>query len=59
MENKVDRFADMQMFVKVVESASISAAAERLNVAKSAVSRRLAELEARLGVQLLQRTTRR
>ena len=55
----MDRFADMQMFVKVVESASISAAAERLNVAKSAVSRRLAELEARLGVQLLQRTTRR
>lgn len=55
----MDRFADMQMFVKVVESASISAAAERLEVAKSAVSRRLAELEARLGVQLLQRTTRR
>ena len=55
----MDRFADMQMFVKVVESNSISAAAERLDVAKSAVSRRLAELEARLGVQLLQRTTRR
>jgi len=55
----MDRFADMQMFVKVVESASISGAAERLEVAKSAVSRRLAELESRLGVQLFQRTTRR
>jgi len=55
----MDRFADMQMFVKVVESASISAAAERLNLAKSAVSRRLAELEARLGASLLTRTTRR
>lgn len=55
----MDRFADMQMFVKVVETASISAAADKLDVAKSAVSRRLAELEARLGVQLFQRTTRR
>ena len=55
----MDRFADMQMFVKIVEAASISAAAERLDVAKSAVSRRLAELETRLGVQLFQRTTRR
>jgi len=55
----MDRFADMQMFVKIVESASISGAADRLDVAKSAVSRRLAELEARLGVQLFQRTTRR
>jgi len=55
----MDRFADMQMYVSVVESGSISAAAERLNLAKSAVSRRLAELEARLGVSLIHRTTRR
>ena len=55
----MDRFADMQMFVRLVEVGSISAAADRLDVAKSAVSRRLAELEARLGVQLFQRTTRR
>lgn len=49
----------MQVFVAVVEAGSISAAAERLGHAKSAVSRRLAELEARLGVSLIQRTTRR
>lgn len=55
----MDRFADMQMLVSVVETGSISAAAERLGVAKSAVSRRLAELESRLGVSLIQRTTRR
>jgi DNA-binding transcriptional LysR family regulator len=55
----MDRFADMQIYVSVVESGTISAAAERLNLAKSAVSRRLAELEARLGVSLIHRTTRR
>jgi DNA-binding transcriptional LysR family regulator len=55
----MDRFAHMQIFVGVVEAGSISAAAERLNLAKSAVSRRLAELEAHLGVSLIQRTTRR
>lgn len=55
----MDRFADMQMFVRVVEAGSISGAAARLDIAKSAVSRRLAELEGRLGAQLLHRTTRR
>jgi len=55
----MDRFAHMQVFVSVVEAGSISAAAERLNLAKSAVSRRLAELEAQLGASLITRTTRR
>src|SRR5512139_3220889 len=55
----MDRFAHMQIFVGVVEAGSITAAAEQLNLAKSAVSRRLAELEAHLGVSLIQRTTRR
>ena len=55
----MDRFGDMQTFVILVETGSISRTAERLSVAKSAVSRRLSDLEARLGVQLFQRTTRK
>lgn len=50
---------DMQTFVRVVEAGSISKAAEQLDIAKSGVSRRLADLEERLGVRLLNRTTRR
>lgn len=55
----MDRFADMQLFTAVVETGSLTQAAQRLAVAKSGASRRLADLEARLGVQLLHRTTRR
>jgi DNA-binding transcriptional LysR family regulator len=54
-----DRLAEMVTLVRVVEAGSLTAAAERLGLAKSAVSRRLRELENRLGVQLLRRTTRR
>lgn len=53
------QFSEMQTFVRVVEAGSISKAAEQLDLAKSGVSRRLAELESRLGVRLLNRTTRR
>lgn len=53
------QFYEIQTFVSVVESGGFSAAADRLGIAKSAVSRRMADLEARLGVQLLHRTTRR
>ena len=56
---KMDRFENMHAFVKVVEAGSISAAADRLDIAKSVVSRRLKELEAHLGVELFHRTTRR
>lgn len=52
------KLLEMETFVRVVEAGSISAAAEQLAVAKSAVSKRLSDLEARLGVQLLARTTR-
>jgi len=53
------RFEELQAFVAVVEAGSFTAAADRLDAAKSAVSRRVSALEDRLGVQLLRRTTRR
>jgi len=46
-------------FVAVVEAGSISEAARRLNLSKSVVSERLAELEKAMGANLLRRTTRR
>ncbi len=55
----MDKFEDLQAYVAVVDTGTFTAAAERLGVAKSAVSRRVAGLETRLGVQLLRRTTRR
>jgi DNA-binding transcriptional LysR family regulator len=55
----MDRFEDMRCFVQVVDRGSVTKAAQALRVAPSAVSRRIKELEARLGTQLLTRTTRR
>ena len=55
----MNRFENMDTFIRVVETGSISGAADRLGVAKSAVSRRLKELEKHLGVELFHRTTRR
>ncbi|PDT10679.1 LysR family transcriptional regulator [Rhizobium sp. M1] len=49
---------DLQTFVAVADAGGISAAARRLGVSKSIVSRRLFRIEAELGVQLLARTTR-
>ena len=54
----MDRFENMNAFVRVVESGGISAAADRMNIAKSVISRRLKELEQHLGVELFHRTTR-
>jgi len=50
---------DMSIFARVVEAGSITKAAEQLNLAKSAVSKRLSALEQRLGQKLITRTTRR
>lgn len=50
---------DMAYFAKVVEHGGFSAAARVLGVQTSLLSRRLSALEARLGVRLLQRSTRR
>lgn len=55
----MDRFEDMRCFVQVVDQGSVTGAARVLRLAPSAVSRRLRALEARLGTQLLARTTRR
>lgn len=49
---------DLEIFVVVADAGGVSAAARRLGVAKSIVSRRLFRIEAELGVQLLARTTR-
>ena len=54
----MDRFDQLRCFAAVVETGSFTAAAARLDVAKSAVSRRVAALERRLGGQLIHRTTR-
>jgi DNA-binding transcriptional LysR family regulator len=58
MANVRYSFDNIAAFVQVVESGSISAAALRLNLAKSVVSKRIADLEAELGVELLHRSTR-
>lgn len=49
---------ELRTFVEVADTGGVSPAARRLGVAKSVVSRRLARLEAELGIQLLARTTR-
>lgn len=49
---------EMEIFVTVVESGSFTGAAERLKQANSAVSRSIKKLEQKLGVMLLNRTTR-
>jgi DNA-binding transcriptional LysR family regulator len=49
---------EMMIFVAVVESGSFSRAAERLGQANSAISRAIKKLESKLGVNLLNRTTR-
>lgn len=55
----MDKLKAMQTFVRIVEANSFSKAAETLNLPRAALTATLKNLEAYLGVQLLQRTTRR
>lgn len=56
--SEVNRSGEMEVFVRVVELAGFSAAARALAMTPSAVSKLVARLEARLGVRLLNRSTR-
>ncbi|GAB3625988.1 LysR family transcriptional regulator [Pandoraea terrae] len=50
---------DLYLFAQVIEHHGFTAAGEALGVSKSRISRRITDLEANLGVRLLQRTSRR
>ena len=54
-----DRFTAMQIYVRAIDGGSLSAAARELGRSLAAVSRTISELESRLGVRLLHRSTRR
>ncbi|MFK7898375.1 MAG: LysR family transcriptional regulator [Myxococcota bacterium] len=55
----MDRILSMQVFARVARLSSFSAAARELRLSPAAVSRHVAQLEAHLGIRLVERTTRR
>lgn len=55
----MQNLTDIAIFVRVVEAGGFTAASERLAMSQSVISRSVTALETRLGVRLLQRTTRR
>jgi DNA-binding transcriptional LysR family regulator len=55
----MEDFNDLALFAHVVEQQGFSAASRHLGIPKSRLSRRISQLEARLGVRLLQRSSRR
>jgi DNA-binding transcriptional LysR family regulator len=55
----MDQLEGMRLFVRVAEQGSFAAVAQQLGVARSVVTRKVAGLEARLGVKLIARSTRR
>jgi len=55
----MDKMAEYTVFVRVVEDGGFSAAARALRLTPSAISKQIARLEDRLGVRLINRTTRR
>jgi LysR family transcriptional regulator, transcriptional activator for dmlA len=59
MEWDMNGFSDLSLFALVARHRNLAAAARELGVTPPAVSKRLAQLERRLGVRLMNRTTRR
>ncbi|MEL7527140.1 MAG: LysR family transcriptional regulator [Pseudomonadota bacterium] len=57
MSKPLDRLALLETFVRIAERGTISSAARDLGMSQGSASRQLKELEARLGVQLIRRTT--
>ncbi|MDO2305765.1 LysR family transcriptional regulator, partial [Escherichia coli] len=55
----VDRFAGIDAFVSTAQAGNFTAAAQALGMTPSGIAKSVARLEARLGVKLLHRTTRR
>jgi DNA-binding transcriptional LysR family regulator len=55
----MDVLAGMRVFTAVIDSGSFASAADRLDLSRAMTSRHVAQLEARLGVRLMNRTTRR
>ncbi len=55
----MDRLTEMEAFATVIDQGGFTDAARKLGISKSAVSKHIASLEARLGARLLNRTTRR
>jgi len=55
----MDRFREMEIFARVIETGAFSGAARQLKIGQPAVSKAVVALEERLGVRLLARSTRR
>src|SRR5271167_3079728 len=55
----MDEISDLRLFVRMVAAGSLAETARRLNSSLPAMSRRLAMMEARLGVRLIDRSSRR
>src|ERR1700684_860945 len=58
MEDAVDKFDAMQLFVRVIEKGSFSAVAKERGIGQSAVSKQISALENALGIELIHRTSR-
>src|SRR5260370_6053116 len=58
MEDAVDKFDAMQIFVRVIEKGSFSAVAKERGIGQPAVSKQISALEDDLGTELIHRTSR-